>query len=340
MRAHSANQLRAKLGMTPEQFGRGRVVGLIPPPDLRTPRWSGTLTAELVERRADILAGATPEATGLFSVDDLMRELSLSYGELRRACEAGVIPEPASQHEDSSFWSSSQLDDLRARGSGLREAIPPPPVGARRCAEQLAARIGLDVQADDVQALAAAGVIQPAGYYKQWPLYDVSGLADDAAALQSLVEQVTEREAWIAGSLTSAEAAAVLRCHERDLRRVAWERGIEPGRFDRYPREQVEAVAGDEDAMQQICRSRLLGPNQAAEHLELRRSDFDVLVTLGWVRAVDQVERKLSPRTVIRIPLYRTGDLEDLLAEPPERVDWDAVRGARPGEISPLRAYL
>jgi len=70
------------------------------------------------------------------------------------------------------------------------------PVGANRAADELAARTGLPVERADVEALAEAGLLAPAGQYKGWPLYGCRAL--DGVDVDELGAVVAERQAWVA----------------------------------------------------------------------------------------------------------------------------------------------
>jgi hypothetical protein len=91
-----------------------------------------------------------------------------------------------------------------------------------------------------------------------------------------LVDLVAAREVWLADSIEPAEAARYLRWHERDLARVAAERGLALGRFGRYARTDIAALIADEDLMEKVRRDQLLGPEQSAMHMDIRRRDFDM----------------------------------------------------------------
>ena len=80
-------------------------------------------------------------------------------------------------------------------------------------------------------------------------------------------------------------------------------------------------------------RNRLLGPDQAAEHLEIRAHRLRLLRR----RAVDHIGQ-LCRQPDLPAPhgqhaAVPRGDVEALLDLP--GVDWEAVRAARPGEPSP-----
>ncbi|MEU7745401.1 hypothetical protein [Nonomuraea sp. NPDC049158] len=269
--AHTAAQLQTALGWNQAQFGRAVAAGVIPPCDMKIPRWSGSTVDDLVTRR-DELAAMIPD---LLDDSQLMGVLDLSFGDWRRAREAGLIPDPARPP----YWTRTQADTLTEHASQLREQIPPQPLGARRCAELT----GLQVDQADIGELNKRGPTSVVDDYKGWDLYDVAALRaipGDAERLAVLTEVVAERVGWLASSLTMREAADVLGWREYDLECVATERHLKPGRFDRYARTDIAALAEDEDLMEQVRRDQLLGPEQAAEHAEMRRRDFEALTEL------------------------------------------------------------
>lgn len=331
-RAHDAKELAAALGWPPEQFSKATAAGVIPAPDMKTPRWSGPLVEDLVARR-DQLAAAIPDLVG---TDELMGLLSISYGEWARGIDYGAIPRP---DVGTGWWSRALADDLAGRAEQIRAEIPPASLGARRTAELLAGLVEVDVTGDDVEELARRGVTTVASCYKKWPLYDVAALMAAAATVegrQAVIDVVGDRQAWLAGSLTSREAAAALGCKEHELERIAAERGIAPGRFGRWPRTAVAGWTGDEDLMERVRREQLLGPRQAAEHMEIRPTDF-AYVRAAWVEPVAYVERAVGRRKTVDVPLFTVGSLEDALKMP--GVDWEAVRAVRLGDPSPLQEW-
>lgn len=332
-RAHTAAQLQHALGWTAGQFGRARAAAVIPEPDMQSPRWSGQLVNQLWERRRD-LAEAIPDD---LDPEQLRELLGLTYGDWMQALDADLIPAP----DRAPYWTRAHAREIAARAEEIRARIPPRPLGAARCAEMLQDATGLDVTDVDVRVLAQRGQTSVVDSYKGWPLYDVAALhdlvGDDGAAAAPLVDIVTERREWIAASVTDGQAAMLLDCPVRDVAEVLAEREIVAGRFGRYPRSRVEAIAGDEDAMEEIRRSRLLGPDQAAEHMEIRRIDFDHVLAAGWVCAARPVAKQVGRSKTVTVQLYRVGDVEDALAIP--GVDWEAVRSAKPGEPSPLREH-
>ncbi|MFI7643352.1 hypothetical protein [Nonomuraea sp. NPDC049400] len=200
--AHSATQLRRALDFTEDQFSRCRAAGLIPDPDLKTPRWSGPKVDELVADRERLLE-AIPDD---FADNELRAALGLDYGAWRRGRDAAVIPDP----DRPPYWTRVLARQLLA-DRDLVARIPPQPLGARRCAERLAAATGLQVQADDITELAERGMLAPVGEYEGWPLYDPDAAAGLAEGPDSpLAAVVAARQAWLADSINPGDAAAWL----------------------------------------------------------------------------------------------------------------------------------
>ncbi len=212
------------------------------------------------------------------------------------------------------------------------------PLGARRCAERLATQLpGLAVDGADVDELATRGLITKAGTYKDYPLYDVADI--DRCALEHadlLTELVAEREAWMEASTWQADAGRRLGWSGPEVAWAAEQRGITKGRFGRYALADIEALAADEELAELVVGSRTLGPDLAAEMLEIRRTDFDYAEAAGWIRPASHAESKVGRRWVT-IPLYRACDVAAPLDLP--GVDWEEVRAVAPGRPSPLRQY-
>ncbi|MFI6816073.1 3'-5' exonuclease [Nonomuraea sp. NPDC050328] len=331
--AHTSRQLREALGWEEGLFNRALAAGVVPPPDMQTPRWSGRVVDDLLARR-DQLTAAVPDLLDAFQARE---RAGLSYSEWRRAEDAGLLP--AAQMPP--YWPPGQVDELAARAEALREQIPPQPLGARRCAELLAELTGLQAVGADIEEACRRGLIAEAGDYKGWPLYDVAAVKELAEPGHprhgELIEVIATRLAWLAGSLPPGEAAARLGWREEDLARVAAERGLIPAADGRYAGADVAALADDEDLVEQVRRQQLLGPEQAAQHAEMRRRDFDYCVAAGWVRPLTYVAKGVGRYKVVDVPLYAVGDIEDMLTI--AGVDWEAVRAVKPGEVSPLREH-
>jgi hypothetical protein len=332
--AHDHRQLAEALGWTLVQVSKAVALGVLPPYDLKTPRWKAATVDVMVERRQE-LAAALDEGA-LLTEDELMALLELEYAAWRRGRDHDVIPGP----DQGEFWSQAVAQDLAGRAASLREQIPPQPLGVRRCAELLAELTGLEVTDDDLRLLIDQGHVAEVDWYKDWPLYDTGavrrlGTTEDGRELVTAL--VADRQAWLDASITTKDAAGWLGWHAKDLQRVAAEHGITAGRFGRWARVDIARLDGDADLMERVRREQLLGPDQAATHMEIRRRDFDYVLAAGWVSPVRHITREVGVRKTVDVPLYAVGDLEDALQTP--GVDWEAVRAVRPGEVSPLREH-
>jgi hypothetical protein len=272
-----------------------------------------------------------------FGPIQLADRLGWSRGDVERARAVGLIPPP---DVNGHRWSAALVGQLAARAGELLDELGPPPVGANRAAQQLTAATGLGVHRADVEELTERDLLRVVGVYKDWPLYDprqLDTLANDTAARAMLAELVAERHAWIASSVDRYESARRVGCRPGDLEALAHERGIRPGRFGRYAAADVDQLAGDEDLAEQLRLDRRLGPDQAATHLGIRRTDFDYVVAAGWVEPVGHLDVTAGRRKTVTVPLYRIGDVETVLDI--GEVDWDAVRATPPGHTSILQAY-
>ncbi len=331
-KVHSPAQLQAALGLNSSAWRRARWAGLVPPPDRAAGTYSGELVDELAARVEQIRA----QLPDVLAESDLIAALVPEYGQWPRALAAGLVP-PADQGE---FWSREAVADLLADPAAWRSRIPAQPLGASRCALLLAELTGLDVHADDIPALAEAGLTAAVDEYKGFDLFDVDrlkALPEDAEALAVLRGLVEQRAAWIEASMTAQDAARYLHWDVKDLKAVAVERQIATGRDGRYARADIALLADDIELCERIRRAQLLGPEQAAQHMEIRRTDFEYVLAAGWVTAADTTLVKVGTRKTVAVDLYTVGSLEDALTIP--GVDWEAVRAVHAGEPSPLREH-
>lgn len=253
---------------------------MLPPYDLKTPRWKAATVDALVQRRQELAAAL--DAGALFTEAELMALLELEYGDWRRGRDHEVIPAP----DCGEFWSRAAAQDLADRAAQLREQIPPQPLGVRRCAELT----GLEVTDDDLRLLISQGHVTEVDWFKKWPLYETAAvrrLGTTPDGIELVTDIVTDRRAWLDASIGTEDAARWLGWHARDLERVAAEQGITPGRFGRWARTDIARLDGDEELMERVRREQLLGPDQAAQHMEIRRRDFDYFSGLRrWPRGV------------------------------------------------------
>ncbi|GAA2105785.1 hypothetical protein GCM10009801_81950 [Streptomyces albiaxialis] len=256
-----------------------------------------------------------------------------------RAVELGAIPARCT----AKGWRRDVADELAAQVPRILAAIEAAEaLGANRIAELLEAETGVEgVDRADVEVIVTAGHLRQLDTYKDWPLYSVQ----DAKAYarehgDELAAIVAERRAWNAASMDRRQAADELGWRVSELSRVAEERGIAPGRFGRFSRADVAALQEDEDAAAQVAADRLVGPDQAAGILELRRTDWDYVVAAGWIEPVEVREVQTGKYKVVDVPMYRTGDVEALRDEPPAPgLNWEDVRAVPRGKPSLLREY-
>ena len=80
-----------------------------------------------------------------------------------------------------------------------------------------------------------------------------------------------------------------------------------------------------------------LGPDQSAARLGIRRSDWDHIVRLKWVKPVDwrKVQFGTSKAGAVDVPIFRSGDV-DAIPRQHRTVDWKQLRGLGKGRRSPL----
>lgn len=213
------------------------------------------------------------------------------------------------------------------------------PIGAHRAARHLGQRLGLDVARADVEVLVERNLLAIAGYYQEWPLYDVRDLDQVAGEwAEVLAGIVAERHEWQAASLGLRAACAQLGWRRDELERVAADRGIQPGRLGRFARTDIEDLAADKDLVKRVLVDRLLSPDQACEYLEISRADFDHLGLAGLIAPTTTRWMRVGRYRNATVPLYRVGDLDGLRDVP--GLDWQALRHRKEGDPSPLRELV
>ncbi|MFJ8351296.1 exonuclease domain-containing protein [Streptomyces sp. NPDC094153] len=257
-----------------------------------------------------------------------------------RGLVKGLVPRPALE---SGRWSDEQADDVAARAGEIREVLGDRQgYGAKRTAELLQEATGVELWSCDVETLAARGLIEETGEWKGYALYDprvaAEPSAEVAAALREIVEQ---RVAWYESSVTREAAAGRCGWTELEFESRAREAGMEPGQFGRWALEGVERLAGVEEP--DVAGARMFGPDEAAEHMGIRRREFDYCVEAGWLTPVSQIKRTVWQgqsryySKTVTVPLYRAADLDAVLRI--EDVDWEKVRTLKPRQVSPLRKF-
>jgi hypothetical protein len=231
-------------------------------------------------------------------------------------------------------WSSEVARELAGRVNEIITTVGTEhPIGAWRAAERLSEQTGVTVEKPDISMLAKRGRLTMVDSYKGHPLYDVRAI--DALTDTEVAELVAERQAWLAASVDDREAAVCFGWKRHDFEKVAAERGIKPGRFGRWARADLDALAADAELAEQVRADRLLGPDQAAAHLDIRRTDWDYAVAAGWIAPKEIIHMQVGRYRSVAVPMYCTADVEALLDVP--GVDWEAVRTIERGQPSPLR---
>ncbi|MFC8270031.1 hypothetical protein ACFUIZ_30565 [Streptomyces cinereoruber] len=104
---------------------------------------------------------------------------------------------------------------------------------------------------------------------------------------------------------------------------------------------QVTEVCERKDLAELVAADTPLGPDQAADRLQVRRVEFDWMVKLKWIQPAEWAEVKFgaSRAGAVEVPLYRTADVDALPGTRPE-VDWEELRRVEKGRRSPLAALL
>jgi hypothetical protein len=118
-------------------------------------------------------------------------------------------------------------------------------------------------------------------------------------------------------------------------------RGLIPvtGHYKSYPLydgQGLEAFADTAAAIEATWAGYLRTADQSAAYLRIRRSDLDHLVRAGLLAPASWGHGPFDRRGTFSVPLYRTGDLDDLAARPD--INWAAVRAIRAGRRSLLAA--
>lgn len=103
--------------------------------------------------------------------------------------------------------------------------------------------------------------------------------------------------------------------------------------------DQVAEVCRREDLADLVAADTPLGPEQAAARLRVRRTDFDHMVRLGWVRSPQSIEVRFgsSRAGAVDVALYTTASVDAIVTTHPE-VDWEQLRAVEKGRRSPLAA--
>uniref|UniRef100_UPI003F490C9E 3'-5' exonuclease n=1 Tax=Promicromonospora sp. CA-289581 TaxID=3240013 RepID=UPI003F490C9E len=274
-------------------------------------------------------APADPVDVGPVRADMARVRAGLAEWQWWAALRFDLIPRPV-----DGMLSAEQAAELVARADEITTHVGTDrPIGARRAAERLAARddVDADVTLDDVEALAAAGDLLAVDEYKGWNLYACGQL--DALPAERIADVVGQRLAWIDAGISLHYAAERLGWKVQELQAVIDDRGMVV-RFDALAATDVDALAADDELRDDVLAARLVTADAAAEHMEIRRADFDHLVRLGMLYPARTHTKTVGRRRTVDVPLYRTRDLDGALRDAP--VDWEEIRSTKPGKPSPL----
>jgi hypothetical protein len=96
----------------------------------------------------------------------------------------------------------------------------------------------------------------------------------------------------------------------------------------------LEAFTDAAAAAEAARAGRLRIAGEAARYLRIRRADLGHLIRAGLLAPAGWARGPFDRRSIRSVPLYRTGDLDDLAARP--SIDWGAVRTTPKGRRSLL----
>lgn len=103
-----------------------------------------------------------------------------------------------------------------------------------------------------------------------------------------------------------------------------------------YDGRAIEAFTDREAAVEASRAGQLRTADEAAAYLRIRRSDLNHLTRAGLLAPAGRGRGPWDNRRTFSVPLYRTGDLDDLAAR--ADLGWAAIRATPAGRPSPLAA--
>lgn len=191
--------------------------------------------------------------------------------------------------------------------------------------QQFPKELGLQVW--EFERALQSGLIPAAGESGKWP----AAVVEDARAR---LEKIRERVGDVpdCGASRAAEVlaqrlgVAVLPSTVRELTRMGHLRVV--GDFKGhalYSGRDLEAFA-DLTALEQAHRTGCERDRESATaYLRIRKADMEHLIRAGRLRPCRRVQSSYQPKKYgPTVPLFRTGDLDALLADP--GIDWQSVR--------------
>ncbi|WP_280383865.1 hypothetical protein [Nocardia wallacei] len=269
-----------------------------------------------------------------YDEDDAALRLRLESWQFRVAVHMGLIPE----HGHDGRWSQRVIDSVASRVSQILEEVGTEfPIGAWRGADRIADRLGVPFSAEDFRLLVRQGHLTAVSQWKGSPTYsvrDIDAFCDDHG--DAIRRTTLEHQQWLDHSYSQHEAVSLLGWTSQELTQVLRERRIMPGKAGRYAQADIDALLDDDALDEHVLSQRVIGPNEAATHLGIRRRDFEYCVAAGWITPTRWTQTEFRGRT-LDVALYKISDVQGLLEIPD--VDWDAVRAVAPGKVSPLRKF-
>jgi hypothetical protein len=103
-----------------------------------------------------------------------------------------------------------------------------------------------------------------------------------------------------------------------------------------YDGRALEAFTDAATAIEATWAGHLRTADESAGYLRIRRSDLDHLIRARLLTPASWGRGPFDRRDTFSVPLYRTGDLDDLAARPD--INWAAVRAIQAGRRSLLAA--
>ncbi|WP_280376558.1 hypothetical protein [Nocardia wallacei] len=269
-----------------------------------------------------------------YDEDDAALRLALEPWQFRVAVHMGLIPE----HGHDGRWSQRVVDSVAGRVSQILDEVGSEfPVGAWRGADRIADRLGVPFSAEDFRLLVRQGFLTAVSQWKGSPTYSVRDI--DALCSEhgdTIRRTKLKHQDWLQHSYSPYEAAHLLGWTSQELTEVLRARRIVPGQAGRYALADIDALVADDALDDYVLGRRVVGPNEAAAQLGIRRRDFEYCIAAGWITPAQWTQSEIRGRT-LDVPLYRVTDLQGLLEIPD--VDWAAVRAVAPGKTSPLRKF-
>ncbi len=202
---------------------------------------------------------------------------------------------------------------------------------------QLATYLGLEAWQLD-RALSAGLIPGPDRPRRRWSAHIASAALARIDVIRAAAGSVPDLGAHRAAEHLSARLGLVVTADGvEELAR----RGLLPvtGYYKHhalYDGRALEAFTDTAAAVDATWAGQLRTAGQAARYLRIRRSDLNHLTRCGALKPVKHGCGPFDRRGQASVPLYRTGDLDQLATR--ADIDWAAVRAAQPGQRSPLAA--